>query len=604
MKYLLFLLFCCNCSFSYSYRTYTNRYTNPYGKKYYEELQQKTAENKKDNYNCDKKNDTRNYRYPLSKNYYEQQLKRLNSRNITIQNDAILGNYSDDEFGIFLPDNKTLRINKKNIYQLFGVKLNYEQIPNGVMNFDDEDNGISEHEDDAYNIQDQSGFEVIKKFKTNFNDVGGYNNVKEELKQCLDLLTNYSKYQKYNVRVPKGLIMEGPPGTGKTLMAKALAGEAGCSFIPVSGSDFQNKYVGVGSQKIKSLFKLAYRNKPCIIFIDEVDAVGRTRSSDGEAASSERDSTLNSLLVELDGFKNNSGVFVVSATNRIDLLDKALTRPGRIDKKVTIGLPDKITRKKIIDIHLQGKPHDKDINIENMIEITEGFTGAQIENLFNEAMLYALRNDKESFNNDDFEISLNKMMVGWQPMDHEFSDDIIDHISIHEMGHAIIGILSKHHNNVTKVIINFSSPTSPGYTVFENKRTNIYTREALLERLMILLAGRIAEEVMYGVSVTTGAINDFDEALKLAEKMVVYYGMGSNVIYPHNSDKFKEHIDNDVINLINTAYNKASVILRKGKFLIKESSELLKTKKILHAETIIDLINTKHEYIKDFNLKN
>lgn len=587
---------------SYSYRMYSTRYTNPYGKKYYDKIRQ---DRNNRNFNCDDRNNTsKNYKYPLSKNYYEKQLKELNSKNIAVQNNAILGNSSDDsyedEFAVNLPNN-TIRIDRNSIYQVFGVRLNYGQINGG--GFDNEDKGFSDHEDDVYEKQGNSPFEIIKKFKTKFKDVGGYDNVKQELNQCVDLLKNYQKYQKYNVRVPKGLIMEGPPGTGKTLLAKALAGEAGCSFIPVSGSDFQEKYVGVGSQRIRQLFRLAKKNKPSIIFIDEIDAVGRSRSTDGETSSSERDSTLNSLLVELDGFKNNSGVFIVSATNRVDLLDSALTRPGRIDKKISIGLPDKDTRKHILEIHIKGKPCDESIVIDNLVEITEGFTGAQIENLLNEAMLYALREDREIFNMNDFEISLNKMMVGWQPMDHEFSDDIINHITIHEMGHAIVGMLSKHHSNVTKVVINFSSPTSPGYTVFETKRTNIYTREALFERLMILLAGRIAEEVIYGVSVTTGAINDFEEALKLAEKMVVYYGMGSNPIYPHNSDKYKEFIDNDAIELINKAYHYSSILLRKSRCLIKESSVILKNEKILQASVINDLIDEKYSYLREINLK-
>jgi cell division protease FtsH len=407
-------------------------------------------------------------------------------------------------------------------------------------------------------------------------------------------LKNYKKYQKYNVRIPKGLILEGPPGTGKTLLSKALAGEAGCSFIPVSGSDFQEKYVGVGPTRIKELFNLAKTNVPCIIFIDEIDAVGRKRSTDGESSSNERDSTLNALLVELDGFKNNTGIFLVSATNRIDLLDTALTRPGRIDKKIFIGLPDKITRKSIIKIHIEGKPHDSSIKINDLIDITEGLTGAQIENLLNEAMLNALRNNRQKFTYNDFDLVFNKMMVGWQPNEHIFTTDIIDHIAIHEMGHAIVGIFSKHHSKMTKVVINLSSPRSPGYTVFETSTSNIYTRESLFEHLMILLSGRIAEEIFYGVSVTTGAINDFDEALKLAEKMVVYYGMGSNVIYPNSSDKFKELIDNDVIELINKAYKYAEEILLKSKGLIKETSEILKNNKFLTADDLHKLINKKY----------
>ena len=444
---------------------------------------------------------------------------------------------------------------------------------------------------------------MIKNPSFNFKDVGGYHNVKDELTQCIDILKNYQNYIKYNVRIPKGLILEGPPGTGKTLLAKALAGEADCGFIAVSGSDFQEKYVGVGSSRIKELFKLAKQNIPCIIFIDEIDAVGRKRSTDGESSSNERDSTLNALLVELDGFKNNTGIFLVSATNRIDLLDSALTRPGRIDKKIYIGLPDTVTRKAIIDIHITGKPHEPSIKIDELVEFTEGLSGAQIENLLNEAMLNALRYSRNKFTFKDFDLVLNKMMVGWQPNEHEFSSDIIDHIAIHEMGHAIVGIFSKHHSKMTKVVINFSSPKSPGYTVFESSTSNIYTREMLFEHLMILLSGRIAEEIFYGVSVTTGALNDFEEALKLAEKMVIYYGMGTNVIYPSSSDKYKELIDTDVIELINKAYSYAEIVLIKSKKLIQETSEILKRDKYLSSATIHDLINKNHKHLLDFKIE-
>ena len=597
MKYLLLSSFFCSflllCD---SYRLYINRYTNPYGKKYYDDLQKRKQEqqnnNSPQNYT---NNENFRRRYPLSNNYFEQELKRLNSRNVTTQNNAIIGNntYESDseesDISIYGPNNHTVKLDQRHIFQIFGIKVDGEE----------DDNGISDHEDDVYEKQGDSPFQLLKKCNIKFNDVGGYDSVKKEMSQCVDLLKDYKKYAKFNVRVPKGLIMEGPPGTGKTLLAKAFAGEAGCSFIPVAGSDFQEKYVGVGPQRVRQLFRLAKKNKPSIIFIDEIDAVGRTRSSDGETSSSERDSTLNALLVELDGFKNNSGIFLVSATNRIDLLDNALIRPGRIDKKISIGLPDKETRKKIIDIHITGKPCDEKVDINDLVEITEGFTGAQIENLLNEAMLFALRENREIFTSDDFEIALNKMMVGWQPMDHEFTDDIVDHITIHEMGHAIVGIFSKHHSNVTKVVINFSSPSSPGYTVFENKRSQIYTREALFERIMILLAGRIAEEVFYGVSVTTGAINDFEEASKLAQKMILYYGMGSNVIMPYNSDKYKEEIDRDVMEIINTAYNSAKKILVGAKPLIEETSNILKSKKILKIKEIMDIIDDKYEYLHE-----
>jgi cell division protease FtsH len=446
-------------------------------------------------------------------------------------------------------------------------------------------------------------FEAIKNFNVFFKDVGGYENVKQELRQCLDILKNYQKYTKYNVRIPKGLILEGPPGTGKTLLAKALAGESNCSFIPVSGSDFQEKYVGVGSTRIKELFELAKKNIPCIVFIDEIDAVGRKRSSDGESSSNERDSTLNSLLVELDGFKNNTGIFLVAATNRLDLLDAALTRPGRIDKKIFIGLPDSATRKAIINIHISGKPYCDSIGIDELVEVTEGFSGAQIENLLNEAMLNALRINNTQFCYKDFDFVLNKMMAGWQPNDHEFTTDIIDHIAIHEMGHAIVGLLSKHHSKVSKVVINLSSPKSPGYTVFEGSTSNIYIREALFEHLMILLAGRIAEEVFYDVSVTTGAINDFEEALKLAEKMIIYYGMGSNIIYPSLSEKYKELIDNEVVNLLNDAYKCAHVLIQNAKGFISETSEILKQDKIIKVDKLNELLQTKYKHLENSKIE-
>jgi len=294
---------------------------------------------------------------------------------------------------------------------------------------------------------------------------------------------------------------------------------------------------------------------------------------------------------------------LVAATNRIDLLDSALTRPGRIDKKIYIGLPDKSTRKAIINIHIKGKPYCDTIGIEELVEVTEGYSGAQIENLLNEAMLNALRFNKTEFCFKDFDLVMNKMMAGWQPNEHEFSTDIIDRIAIHEMGHAVVGLFSKHHSKVTKVVINLSSPKSPGYTVFEGSTSNIYIREALFEHLMILLAGRIAEEAFYDVSVTTGAINDFEEALKLAEKMIIYYGMGTNVIYPSLSEKYKELIDIEVIKLINEAYRCSEVIIKKSKDFIFETSELLKKDKLLKADMLNELIETKYKYLKNIKIE-
>jgi len=573
-------------------------------------------------------------------NYYENLLKQLNSKNVSLQKNAILGEReregqkqeqeqeqdenSTDNSTTTRPRVRIILNNNPHFLASLGIQIN------------DEDNFGQDPDEDPFKDQDQDkeyqnkedrekkyavrrtgswsnqkptgntkskNFEVLKSPDMNFGNVGGYENVKGELRQCVDILKNYQKYTMYNIRIPKGLILEGPPGTGKTLIAKALAGEADCGFIPVSGSDFQEKYVGVGPTRIKELFHLARDNIPCIIFIDEMDALGRKRSSDGESSSNERDNTLNALLVELDGFKNTSGIFMVAATNRIDLLDSALMRPGRIDKKIYIGLPDKNTREAILKIHIKGKPHDKTIDVPNLVEITDGLSGAQIENLLNEAMLNALRCNKTEFNFGDFDFIMNKMMAGWQPNEHQFTSDIIDHIAIHEMGHAVVGFLSKHHSKMSKVVINLSSPKSPGYTVFETSSSNIYVREALFEHLMILLSGRIAEEVFYNVSVTTGALNDFEEALKLAERMVLYYGMGSNIIYPSNSEKYKELIDNDVIELINNAYNYAQMLIIASKPLIYETSEILKRDKLLKAESLNALIVQKYSYLTDLKME-
>jgi cell division protease FtsH len=440
-------------------------------------------------------------------------------------------------------------------------------------------------------------FEVITKCTTRFCDVGGYENIKQELNQCIDILANYSKYAPYNVRVPKGLILEGPPGNGKTLLAKALAGEAQSNFIAVSGAEFQDKYVGVGSGRVRELFKLAKENVPCVIFIDEIDALGRKRSGDGETSGSERDNTLNELLIALDGFKNTTGVFVVGATNRADLLDSALLRPGRIDKRIYIGNPDTATRRAILNIHSRGKPCDSSVVFEDVVELTNGLSGAQIENLLNEAMLLSLRRDDTAYTSDDVDTVLNKMMVGWQPSEHQFTPEMIDQIAIHELGHAIMGLLAKHHSKMTKAIINLSSPKSPAYTVFEGSTMNIMTREALFEHLMILLSGRIAEEIFYEVSVSTGAINDFEEALKLAERMVCYYGMGKNLIYPSTSEKYKEMIDNDVSAILNDAYGYAEFVLRNSRDLIAEGAEILKRDRVVHADTLIELMNRKYRSV-------
>jgi len=569
--------------------------------------------------------------YPLSKMYHEQYMNRLRLGNFSDLSDKkrymkkikrdrdFKQNYYDDDDDYDM-DDEELEMFKKILENENEKNEENNNLPaGGIRIFINKNmfNPNSENEDDDGQERDAWGrpirstlpnrdkksenFEVVTKSSYNFSSVGGYDNIKQELDQCVDLLSNHTKYAAYNVRVPKGLILEGPPGNGKTMLAKALAGEAKTGFIAVSGSQFQDKYVGVGSGRIRELFELAKKNVPCIIFIDEIDALCRKRSGDGETSSNERDNTLNELLVALDGFKNTSGVFLIGATNRADLLDEALLRPGRIDKRIFIGNPDEKTRKAIIDIHSKGKPCDSTVIFEDMVETTNGFSGAQLENLLNEAMLNALRQNRDKFTDVDIDVVLNKMMVGWQPNEHQFTSDIIDHIAVHELGHAVVGLLSKHHSKMTKVVINLSAPKSPAYTIFESSSSTIMTREALLEHLMILLSGRIAEEVVYGVSVTTGAINDFEEALKLSQRMICYYGMGKSPIYPSMSEKYKEKIDSEVSTLINDAYAYGEFLVRNSKDLLIEGAEILKKQKVMKAEQLIELMNTK--YTNVFNLK-
>jgi len=558
---------------------------------------------------------------PYGQKYYENYLKQLNSKNITIQNDAILNEVAkrlnetiNENFAHLVnsindtnnPNNRKNKNHRTDADEL-EVKARFrnysritiKRIDNPAEYFDLFGNPIEINGGGGSGFNKKSdNFEIIRNYNFSFKNIGGYDNIKTELKQCIDILNNYKKYEKFNVRIPKGLILEGPPGNGKTMIAKGFAGETNMSFIPVSGSQFQEKYVGVGQTRVRELFKLARDNCPCIIFIDEIDAIGRKRSGDGESSTSERDNTLNELLIQLDGFKTTQGLFLIGATNRIDLLDPALIRPGRVDKKIHIGLPDSNTRDAIIRIHLNGKPYNQNnINIKDLVDVSAGLSGAQIENLLNEAMLNALREEHEQMEYNDIDVVMNKIMVGWQPTEHQFTSDIIERIAIHEMGHAVVGFFSKHHSKVSKVIINLSAPNSPGYTMFESSTNTIFTREALFEHLMILLAGRIAEEIFYDVSVTTGAINDFEEAFKLAEKMIIYYGMGKNIIYPNLSDKYKEKIDDEVVGLINDAYQMSKIILERSKDLILECAVILKNDKILKAEMLLDIIKKNHSYL-------
>ena len=446
--------------------------------------------------------------------------------------------------------------------------------------------------EDSHEESDKSeNFEVIKNIDFKFKDVGGHDKIKEELMQCADLLTNYQKYSKYNVRTPKGLILEGPPGNGKTLLAKGFCGEIDVGFIPVSGSQFQEKYVGVGAARVRELFELAKENIPCIIFMDEIDAIGRKRS--GDESKQDHDSTLNELLVNLDGFKSTNGIFIMGATNRIDLLDDALIRPGRVDKKIYVGNPDKKTRDAIIQIHIKGKPHN--MNINQLIDLTNGYSGAQIENLLNEAMLYALRQNREIMTISDIEITSNRILVGFQSTDNVVTPEILAQVASHEMGHALVGIFTKY-KKLIKVTINLSSPNSLGFTLFEPNETQLLTRQNMIHEIMTLLAGRVAEELLFH-TLTSGASHDFVQARKYAEKMILDYGMGQKAIIPHGSDKYKEILDKEIDDIILEAYYSTKSLLQKIEPLLKDCADTLVKDQVLKEEDIQNKIKNKYYYL-------
>ena len=428
-------------------------------------------------------------------------------------------------------------------------------------------------------------FEVYRDTGLTFKNVGGYELIKDELLQCADMLVNYEKYTKYNVRIPKGLILEGPPGNGKTLLAKCFSGEIKVSFIPVSGAQFQEKYVGVGAARVRELFELATKNAPCIIFIDELDALCRKRSEEGTSRS-EHDSTLNELLVNMDGFKSKPGIFIIGATNRVDLLDAAMTRPGRIDKKIFVGNPDLETRKAIMKIHMKGKPMDKSITMEDMLQMSQGYSGAQIENFLNEAMLHALRDNRKEMTRHDLETMSTRTLTGFQAVESKLTPEQLYQIAIHEMGHAYTSILSGH-KKVIKVNIHLWSPKSLGFTLFETEDHTMLTKESLMGELMVLVGGRVAEEIFFGDKLSTGSAHDIEQAKKIAEQMVVNWGMGDRIIYPSGSEFYKKILEQEIDTLLQRAFLETKVLLLENSLKLQQMAErLVKTREIKYEELV------------------
>lgn len=418
------------------------------------------------------------------------------------------------------------------------------------------------------------------KHRTTFNDVAGCDEEKEELSEIVEFLKNPAKYNDIGARIPKGVLLVGPPGTGKTLLAKAVAGEANVPFLSISGSDFLEMYVGVGASRVRDLFDQAKKNAPAIIFIDEIDAVGRHRGAGMGGGHDEREQTLNQMLVEMDGFVENEGVIVLAATNRPDILDPALLRPGRFDRQVTVGLPDIKGRVEILKVHSRNKSLSPDVNLEDVARTTVGFTGADLENLLNEAALLAARRGLKSITRSEIEEAAIKVVVGTEKKSHKISDAEKRLTAYHEAGHAVSTFFIEGQDPVHQVSI-VPRGSAGGYTMHMPLEDKMYmSKKKMEEELIILLGGRVAEHIVFG-DISTGASNDIERASDIARKMVTKYGM-SDTLGPitfgsghdevflgkdygtvrNYSEEIAKEIDEEVNRIITTAYKNCEKLLK------------------------------------------
>ena len=436
------------------------------------------------------------------------------------------------------------------------------------------------------------------KNKVTFKDVAGLKEEKEEVKELIDFLKNPKKFQKLGAIIPKGVLLYGPPGTGKTLLARAVAGEANVPFYYISGSDFVELFVGVGASRVRDMFQQAKRTAPCLIFIDEIDAVGRQRGSGIGGGHDEREQTLNQLLTEMDGFGENEGIIIIAATNRPDVLDPALLRPGRFDRQVTVNLPDVKGREEILKVHARNKVLADGVNIEALAKRTPGYSGADLENLLNEAALLAVRRNKEAITMSEIDEASDRVLMGPAKSSKTRSENDRKLVAYHESGHAVVGIKLKGANDVQKVTI-IPRGSAGGYNMMIPSEEKICsTKTDLLEQITGLLAGRVAEEVVFG-EVTTGAENDFSKATKIARAMVTEYGMsdlgpmqleqqegsvflGRDYNKSRNfSNEVAHEIDTEMRKIIDECYKKATKIIKDNRDLL----ELLATT-LLEYETL------------------
>ena len=439
--------------------------------------------------------------------------------------------------------------------------------------------------------------------KVTFKDVAGADEEKEELEEIVQFLRDPDRYTQLGAHIPKGVLLVGPPGTGKTLLAKAVAGEADVAFLSISGSDFVEMYVGVGASRVRDLFEQAKKQSPAIVFIDEIDAVGRQRGAGLGGGHDEREQTLNQLLVEMDGFDANDGVIVMAATNRADILDKALLRPGRFDRQVYVGLPDVKGREEILKVHTRNKPLGPDVSLKTIARSTAGFSGADLENLVNEAALLAARKGKKAITEPEIEEASVKVMMGPEKKSHVVTDEERRLTAYHETGHAITGYFSKHHDPVHQISI-ISRGGAGGYTMYLPEKDPSYvTKTAMFENIVTSLGGRVAEQLVLE-DISTGASSDLEQATKTARAMVTRYGFSERlgpVVYGGDpgetflgrdfgqgkgySEAIASEIDNEIRDIVDEAYETARRILTEHMAeLHKVSAVLMEREKISGEE--------------------
>ena len=438
--------------------------------------------------------------------------------------------------------------------------------------------------------------------KVTFDDVAGVNEAKQELQEVVEFLKNPRKFQALGAKIPRGVLLLGPPGSGKTLLARAVAGEAGVPFFHISGSDFVEMFVGVGASRVRDLFDTAKANRPSLVFIDEIDAVGRQRGAGLGGGHDEREQTLNQLLVEMDGFDPNSGVILIAATNRPDVLDPALLRPGRFDRRVVVDNPDAEGRKAILQVHTRGKPLADDVNLDSLARRTPGFSGADLANLVNEAALLAARRDKTKITMDEFEASVDRVIAGPERRSRLISEKEKRVVAYHEVGHALVMELLPNGDPVHKVSI-LPRGLALGYTMaLPGEDKYLTTRDELLDDITGLLGGRAAEQIVFQ-QMTTGANNDLDRATDIARRMVCEYGMseelgpitlgrrhgnpflGRDIMEDRNySEEVAEKIDAEVRRIIESCYDRAVSILTEHRAKMDEISELLLERETIERE--------------------